>query len=219
MSPCDRRLDGFRRSRSTHRATARLDAGRTPPASSDPSTVASRRIGIAGRHDCARQPQARRDLGPVDGGARARAARWPPCRALSGDLGCRFPPQVMLELELTAYGDGAFDQAPYRHRTSRHGGLGPSSRSRAAACSARSIISIASRKGVRRRSAAPRTAGATSTRPIRPTSATSSRPTIALVAFLSWAAARSAAGPAARPAASRITASRSTAGTGPRLPA
>lgn len=49
------------------------------------------------------------DLGPVEGALRERLLAALP--RLSGDLGCRFPPQVMLELELTAYGDGAFYQA------------------------------------------------------------------------------------------------------------
>ncbi|HET9397252.1 MAG TPA: 2OG-Fe(II) oxygenase [Sphingomicrobium sp.] len=49
------------------------------------------------------------DLGPVESALRERLLAALP--SLSGDLGCRFPPDVILELELTAYGDGAFYQA------------------------------------------------------------------------------------------------------------
>ena len=49
------------------------------------------------------------DLGPLEGPVRERVLAALP--KLADDLGCRFPPQVILELELTAYGDGAFYQA------------------------------------------------------------------------------------------------------------
>ena len=49
------------------------------------------------------------DLGPLKDPLRDRLLAALP--RLSQDLGCTFPPQVMLELELTAYGDGAFYQA------------------------------------------------------------------------------------------------------------
>lgn len=49
------------------------------------------------------------DLGPMDGPIRERVLAALP--RVSGDLGCRFPPEVILELELTAYGEGAFYQA------------------------------------------------------------------------------------------------------------
>lgn len=49
------------------------------------------------------------DLGPLKEPLRERLLAALP--KLSEDIGCSFPPQVLLELELTAYGDGAFYQA------------------------------------------------------------------------------------------------------------
>lgn len=49
------------------------------------------------------------DLGPTEPAIRERMLAALP--KLASDLGCTFPPQVMLELELTAYGDGAFYRA------------------------------------------------------------------------------------------------------------
>ena len=49
------------------------------------------------------------DLGPVQDAVRRRLLAALP--ELASDLGCSFPPNVMLELELSAYGDGAFYRA------------------------------------------------------------------------------------------------------------
>ena len=69
------------------------------------------------------------DLGPAEPAIRERLLAALP--GLAADLGCSFPPAVILELELTAYGDGAFYRAhadsvsPSQLRNPSHGEKDP----------------------------------------------------------------------------------------------